>query len=230
MNLHTANGPLGGGGCQRAIMPKCNIMQCQNAHIVTTLPSLVVGAGSRVWAGGDFGLDVLENDLECAGLRFVTKCPAFLHSWGEAKEPCSMLPRFWETSINALHNHRRSECVAATHQLTLPSGVVVLWSLTLFSFSSCILYSPLAQVDHQFPERVVTFIQHDFGRINPDDILGKVQYEKGYAFLNYLETLLTPVIFQKFFQGHIKKYRDKNLQTRQFVDDFAQFVHENFEP
>lgn len=39
----------------------------------------------------------------------------------------------------------------------------------------------------------------EFGRINPDDILGKVQYEKGYAFLNYLESLLTPVVFQKFF-------------------------------
>ena len=51
----------------------------------------------------------------------------------------------------------------------------------------------------------------DFGRINPDDLLGKVQYEKGYAFLNYLESLLTPPIFQNFFQGHIKKYRDKNL-------------------
>lgn len=39
----------------------------------------------------------------------------------------------------------------------------------------------------------------EFGRINPDDILGKVQYEKGYAFLNYLESLLTPAVFQKFF-------------------------------
>jgi len=39
----------------------------------------------------------------------------------------------------------------------------------------------------------------DFGRINPDDILGKVQYEKGYAFLNYLESLVTPEMFQKFF-------------------------------
>jgi hypothetical protein len=35
----------------------------------------------------------------------------------------------------------------------------------------------------------------DFGRINPDDILGKVQYEKGYAFLNYLESLVTPELF-----------------------------------
>jgi len=35
----------------------------------------------------------------------------------------------------------------------------------------------------------------DFGRINPDDILGKVQYEKGYAFLHYLETLLGPEKF-----------------------------------
>lgn len=39
----------------------------------------------------------------------------------------------------------------------------------------------------------------EFGRINPDDILGKVQYEKGYAFLNYLESLLTPPVFQKYF-------------------------------
>lgn len=39
----------------------------------------------------------------------------------------------------------------------------------------------------------------EFGRINPDDILGKVQYEKGYAFLNYLENLLTPPVFQQFF-------------------------------
>lgn len=51
----------------------------------------------------------------------------------------------------------------------------------------------------------------DFGRINPDDILGKVQYEKGYAFLIYLENLLTPPVFQNFLQGHIKKYRDSNL-------------------
>jgi leukotriene-A4 hydrolase len=68
----------------------------------------------------------------------------------------------------------------------------------------------------------------DFGRINPDDILGKVQYEKGYAFLNYLETLLTPPVFQKFLQGHIKKYRDRNLQSRDFVQDFADFVFQNF--
>jgi hypothetical protein len=57
----------------------------------------------------------------------------------------------------------------------------------------------LASTEENAADENAARLVPEFGRINPDDILGKVQYEKGYAFLNYLEGLLTPPVFQNFF-------------------------------
>lgn len=57
----------------------------------------------------------------------------------------------------------------------------------------------LASTEENASDENAARLVPEFGRINPDDILGKVQYEKGYAFLNYLENLLTPPVFQQFF-------------------------------
>ena len=81
----------------------------------------------------------------------------------------------------------------------------------IYNLESRIGMEDLANVEENAGDDNAARLVPDFGRINPDDILGIVQYEKGYAFLNYLESLLGEATFQKFFQGHIKKYRDKNL-------------------
>ena len=68
-----------------------------------------------------------------------------------------------------------------------------------FNLESRIGMEALSSVEENASDNNAARLVPEFGRINPDDILGKVQYEKGYAFLKYLESLLTPAVFQKFF-------------------------------
>lgn len=65
----------------------------------------------------------------------------------------------------------------------------------IYNLESRIGMEDLAAVEENASNENAARLVPDFGRINPDDILGKVQYEKGYAFLNYLESLVTPPIF-----------------------------------
>ncbi|XP_057296389.1 leukotriene A-4 hydrolase-like isoform X2 [Hydractinia symbiolongicarpus] len=61
--------------------------------------------------------------------------------------------------------------------------------------------------------------------IDPDDSFSSVPYEKGYAFLYYIESLVGgPSIFNPFLKSYIKHYEYKTVLT----DDFKSYLHEYF--
>jgi leukotriene-A4 hydrolase len=64
---------------------------------------------------------------------------------------------------------------------------------------------------------------------NPDDVLGITQYEKGHYFLYHLEKLVTEEHMLVFLRSYLKKREGGNINTREFVSDFIDFVKSTFD-
>eukprot|EP01135_Chromosphaera_perkinsii_P000954 Nk52_evm52s153 gene=Nk52_evmTU52s153 len=60
--------------------------------------------------------------------------------------------------------------------------------------------------------------------VDPDDAFSTVPYEKGFALLYYLETLVGgKVEFMKFLKAYIKRFRGESIVTSQFKEFFLKF-------
>lgn len=70
----------------------------------------------------------------------------------------------------------------------------------------------------------------DIQKRNPEEIMSKVPYDKGYALLHYLEqsVIKDEKIFQRIFRSYIVKYKYKSVVTSDFIDVFNSEIEEIF--
>eukprot|EP00343_Euplotes_focardii_P010477 CAMPEP_0205827556 /NCGR_PEP_ID=MMETSP0206-20130828/32400_1 /ASSEMBLY_ACC=CAM_ASM_000279 /TAXON_ID=36767 /ORGANISM="Euplotes focardii, Strain TN1" /LENGTH=559 /DNA_ID=CAMNT_0053128583 /DNA_START=140 /DNA_END=1819 /DNA_ORIENTATION=+ len=64
---------------------------------------------------------------------------------------------------------------------------------------------------------------------NPDDVLGIVQYEKGFYFLYHFEVLLGEEKFLEFLRLYLKKREGGNITTKEFAPEILDFIKSNFD-
>ncbi|CAG5126743.1 unnamed protein product [Candidula unifasciata] len=65
----------------------------------------------------------------------------------------------------------------------------------------------------------------DLTGVDPDDAFSTVPYEKGFALLHYLQTLLGgPAVFEPFLKAYINNFKYKSINTQ----DWKQFLYEYF--
>lgn len=60
--------------------------------------------------------------------------------------------------------------------------------------------------------------------IDPDDVFSTIPYEKGFAFLNRIETQVGREIFDPFIQKYINHFQFQSIST----EDFLSFLKQNF--
>jgi leukotriene-A4 hydrolase len=62
---------------------------------------------------------------------------------------------------------------------------------------------------------------------DPDDAFSSIPYEKGQAFLYYLEELLGGVnVFNKYLRAHIENFKGKSINTDQWKAFLYEFFHD----
>ena len=74
----------------------------------------------------------------------------------------------------------------------------------------------------------LTHLVTDLRGINPDDAFSIVPYEKGHAFLFYLEQLLGgPDVFEPFLRVYIEHFKFKSIKTEQFKQFLIDYFFTN---
>ena len=63
-----------------------------------------------------------------------------------------------------------------------------------------------------------TRLKVDFTTRNPDDAISDIPYEKGYAFLQTVETAVGRDKFDAFLTNYFKYYSFQSITTEDFVD------------
>lgn len=79
-------------------------------------------------------------------------------------------------------------------------------------------------IDTMKSDNPLTQLVPDLTGIDPDDSFSKVPYEKGFAFLYYLEQLVGgPSVFEPFFKTYIQTNRFKSIDTDTFKSQFLDY-------
>jgi len=77
------------------------------------------------------------------------------------------------------------------------------------------------------PSNQLTQLVPDLRGIDPDDAFSSVPYEKGFAFLYYLETLVGgPDVFQNFLRRYIETYKLTSIDTPVFKNYFEKYFED----
>ncbi|XP_059141199.1 leukotriene A-4 hydrolase-like [Physella acuta] len=64
----------------------------------------------------------------------------------------------------------------------------------------------------------------DLSGVDPDDAFSSIPYEKGFALLYYLETLLGgPDAFEKFLRAYVDHFKNQSIGTQQWKDFLYQY-------
>ncbi|XP_012553835.2 leukotriene A-4 hydrolase isoform X1 [Hydra vulgaris] len=73
----------------------------------------------------------------------------------------------------------------------------------------------------------LTALQPDLNGVDPDDSFSSVPYEKGYAFLYYIEHLVGgPDVFNVFLRQYIEKFKYKSIVTKDFKEFLCAYFME----
>lgn len=82
-----------------------------------------------------------------------------------------------------------------------------------------------ATVDHLGADNPLTQLVMNLDHVHPDDSFSLIPYEKGFAFLMYLEQQLGgDDVFEPYLRAHIEKFAHKSITT----DDFVSYLFEFF--
>ncbi|XP_053377256.1 leukotriene A-4 hydrolase-like isoform X1 [Mercenaria mercenaria] len=76
-------------------------------------------------------------------------------------------------------------------------------------------------------EHAYTKLVQDTRGVDPDDSFSSIPYEKGHAFLFYLEQLLGgPDVFEPFMKVYIENFKYKSITTADWKDFLLSYFHE----
>ena len=76
-------------------------------------------------------------------------------------------------------------------------------------------------------EHNFTSLSPNYDGINPDDGFTTIPYEKGFAFLSFLEELVGEELFQNIIASYIKKYKFKSVDYTAFKNEYEEMVKKN---
>ena len=80
------------------------------------------------------------------------------------------------------------------------------------------------QIDTMGKDNPLTALVVDLTGVDPDDAFSVVPYEKGSAFLWYLEDLVGgPAKFEPFLKAYYERYKYKSIDSEEFKQFLLQY-------